>query len=277
MQTEYKVRCAAVSSSCGPGPRARDHQGNICDTNRSLELVLEKPAWFAKQPNEQEVSRRSCGEIGVFGRPHMRASKIVSTHIERGIVVRVRDQESHPAFGRDSLRAHVPVKVIIAVRFDRNVFGGVQDGEVAATVEFKANRARAVRCGRGINVRCDSDERSPAPIEAAVQEILREASIPHQILAGRFVMGQTACGKCFTPCTTCVIGAILANQLLEKRKHTRQRERFPESYEALPYCDSRFRPVDGREEIKCLQIRLRVGGKYVVKELLNILARTPCA
>src|ERR1700722_20025829 len=117
------MRSALIAKSwCSRNGRTGDRRhGKVRNTDRSIELVLKKPARTAAQLHEQEMCVGPGREIGLHSRPRMRAREIHGLQVYVACVVRIGEGKSHPALRRDSLRPHIPVEMIAAARLDGHI------------------------------------------------------------------------------------------------------------------------------------------------------------
>ena len=95
-------------------------------------------------------------------------------------VIRISDLKMDAALGGDLFGAHGGVKMISAPGLDGDEYEGHGQLQIKSTREIQPNRAGSIGAGFGVKIHKRTTDRPPAPIEAAIDEISAEISVPNQ-------------------------------------------------------------------------------------------------
>src|SRR5580692_4013716 len=80
-----------------------------------------------------------------------------------------------------------------------NVLHRLGDFQIEAAVKIQPHSAHSRGRWRGVEIHRHADRRVPAPAQAAITEVARKSSVPHQRMIQWFVVWQARGSECFNP------------------------------------------------------------------------------
>src|ERR1700733_8815376 len=198
----------------------RGHSRDIRDPHPPAQLIVKQAAASTQQANQHKVRGRSGRHIHLCSGPRVGASKIVTQHVHRTIVIGIDDRKTHAAFGCYFFGPHVSMKMIDAPRLDWNILRGFAEFQVSAAAKIQPNGAHAVGERSRVKIDRHVPRRAPSPTQSAVLATAQAFAVPHYRMIYWFVVRQTRRGERFDPYLSGIHRAVVLNQFVKERKRS---------------------------------------------------------